>query len=86
MAARRYQYLDEDSPDPVETNPPDGGPESNPPDGGPSLPASPPATPTSPSPSAAAPGPPGPAQSGWNMSQLMWLAGVSISISGFTIG
>jgi hypothetical protein len=39
LAAHRYEYLDEDSPDPEESDPPDRGP---------SLSASPPATPTSP--------------------------------------
>jgi hypothetical protein len=49
-AARRYEYLDEDSPEPEESDPPDRGP---------SLSASPLATPTSP-PAAAAPGPASP--------------------------
>ena len=50
LAVRRYEYLDEDFPDPEESDPPDRGP---------SLSASPPATPTSP-PAAAAPGPASP--------------------------
>ena len=75
LAAHRYEYLDEDSPDPEESDPPDRGP---------SLSASPPATPTSPPAAAAPPGragpasPPGrPSGSGWDMRQMMWLAGGS---------
>jgi hypothetical protein len=73
LAARRYEYLDEDSPDPEESDQPDRGP---------SLPPGPPAAPTSPP--AAADSDPGPAapperssRSGWDMSQMMWLAGGS---------
>ena len=75
LAAHRYEYLDEDSPHPEESDPPDRGP---------SLSASPPATPTSPPAEAAPPGragpasPPGrPSGSGWDMRQMMWLAGGS---------
>ena len=73
MAARRYEYLDEDAPDPDESEPSSREP---------SLPASPPATPTSP-PAAAAPAAPHASESGrpsrsdWDMSQMMWLAGGS---------
>jgi hypothetical protein len=75
VAAHRYEYLDEDSPDPEESDPADRGP---------SLSASPPATPASP-PAQAAAAPPGragpasppgrPSGSGWDMPQMMWLAG-----------
>ncbi len=75
LAAHRYEYLDEDSPHPEESDPPDRGP---------SLSASPPATPMSPPAAAAPPGragpasPPGrPSGSSWDMRQMMWLAGGS---------
>ena len=73
FAARRYEYLDEDAPDPDESDLPSEGP---------SLPGSPPAIPASPPaaapPQAAPPSPSArPARSGWDMSQMMWLAGGS---------
>ncbi len=75
LAARCYEYLDEDFPNPEDSDQHDRGP---------SLSASPPATPTSPPAVAAPPGraepasPPGrPSRSGWDMSQMMWLAGGS---------
>jgi hypothetical protein len=71
LAARRYEYLDEDSPDPEESDQPDRGL---------SLSPGPPAAPTSP-PGAADPGPASPperpSRSGWDMSQMLWLAGGS---------
>jgi hypothetical protein len=62
--ASRYEYLDEDSPDPEDSDPPGRGP---------SLSVSPPVTPTS-TPAAAAPGPASPpgtwagrtSRSGWD--------------------
>jgi hypothetical protein len=41
LAARRYEYLDEDSPDPEESDQPDRGPSLSP--GPPAAPTSPPA-------------------------------------------
>ncbi len=67
----RHIYLDEDSPDPEESDQPDRGP---------SLSPGPLAAPTSPS-AAADPGPASPperpSRSCWDMSQMMWLAGGS---------